>query len=242
MNQVDRIIEFAATLPDPKERERGRAAALRYSTLPSLAAGLGLVGVATTSKGTPWDRRDKKIRAALHESGHAEGYRVHSDVHGGPIMGRLMPGAANPGTKYAGDIPPKTAFITENVRPYFKPGVLAHEIGHTRDKFLNTKAGRIGYGIGSLAPQAGTLGTAITKDQTRAKKYAVASTVASAPMLAAEIQASISGIKALRKGGIKGLRSLTPAVGLPSYAGLAAGPAIAYQVKKRHHGYTETPK
>jgi hypothetical protein len=120
--------------------------------------------------------------------------------------------------------------------------IRAHEAGHvaqrdTRNrayrKVINSPTGRKIYSpaaiVGSLA---GAVGTDPSNDK-RATAIAAAATAATLPTMASEIDASVRGYKMMRRMGESRARSLGTFKGLPTYASLAAIPAIAWGLRKR---------
>jgi hypothetical protein len=125
--------------------------------------------------------------------------------------------------------------VTPGTRTGLKAGILAHEAGHaTQPKLLRSPILRAG---GALAGLGGLGTTLISSEQERGKLGAQVATAGTAPVLAAEVDASIRGIARMRRAGYKGLKSLSPGAGLVTYGAAAAVPTLAYKIKKGLGGY-----
>lgn len=174
-----------------------------------------------------WAAPDRGIRASLEKAAASKGVKI-SESEFSPYG----PGAYVDSSK--------SIHITPKTKDYFKPGILAHELGHVEQSKL-LRSGAM-HGIGKIGVGASGLTAAFTGNESTAKKAALAGAGLSAGVIASEISATARGIKHLRKGGIKGLRSLTPGVGLATYAAMAATPALTYKVKKALGGYRQSPQ
>jgi hypothetical protein len=201
--------------------------------------------------------QEKKVYNHIVKNAKKEGIGVHTSSH------KYMPGFAwnHSGkedgvftqiqkmgieslTRDNGSKSTRGVAIGENVHPAMKSGVLAHEIGHVSGNPLvhsgwGRGIGRQASGIGALYASAGT------SDQNKARNAAIIGTIASAPEMASEIDASVRGHAVLRnahkatkvKMGV--LDHLKPGVGIASYGAVAAAPALAYEVKKHLGGYKQ---
>jgi hypothetical protein len=126
--------------------------------------------------------------------------------------------------------------LHKGIRPSLKPGALAHELGHIEQpRFMRHPIGRA---IGPHGSGLASLYTAIgTRDEKKGKIAAAVGTAAMLPTIASEVDASVRGIRALRQGGMRGARTLTPGVGLASYGAVAALPYLTHKTKKAFGGY-----
>ncbi len=259
---LERIMEFAAKMPDYDEDSYrplvASGAAAGGFLVPHLVTAHATIHGLTGKETSHFAPEDEHVRQALHKTAEEQGWKVvehdqgpmekfiDREVQGNfgktkipekgppPIRAttkamRQKPAFASPSTK--------TVHIGEAVKPYYKPGLLAHEIGHAKDSFIKSKLGQGLYAAGPIGALLGSAGAIVSSDEKVAKGSVAGGTIVTAPMLAAEIKASLTGIKELRKSGIKGLRALTPASGLATYATVAAAPSIAYGIKKSLGGY-----
>jgi hypothetical protein len=127
--------------------------------------------------------------------------------------------------------------IMESLRSHYNPGtkrifssrdpaVLAHELGHASQNMKAVipmqMAGKWGIPL-SLAY------TLYSDDEEKSKKAAIAGTAIGAPLVATEAHASLAGSNLIKQLG--GGRSIRPFTGVPSYAGFAALPLLAYYLK-----------
>lgn len=127
--------------------------------------------------------------------------------------------------------------IAPAVRAGLKEGVIAHEIGHLeQSKFLRHP---VVHGGGKAALTAGSILAPLSSNERHAKTAAIASAGLALPLLASEVDASVRGTRILRKAGVRGIKSLSPGIGLASYGAAAAAPYIAYRIKKSLGGYKE---
>lgn len=133
---------------------------------------------------------------------------------------------------------PESTEIYLGRRHFYKPGVVAHEIGHAINfkKTLNTKNlwhtvpfNNSNWIKPSALGGAGTLIAAgdLLSDNQRAG-IAALSTAGTLPSLIEESKASWNGYKMMRGIGKGKLASLGAFIGLPSYLGYASLPSIAY--------------
>jgi hypothetical protein len=178
-----------------------------------------------------WAPGDAKVKADLMATAKAAGVTsVDEHVHpAGPHFNPMSGGIV----------------MTPNVRTSLKPGVLAHEVRHAQQaKLLGKNALMAASTIGKVGPLGAGLVSTFTGDEKRGRAAAITGAALAAPMLAAEADAAIGGARMLRKSGMRGLRTLSPGVGLATYGALAASPALAYKIKKTLGGYrkpAETP-
>jgi len=106
---------------------------------------------------------------------------------------------------------------------------LAHEIGHSEDPAILTKANIAGKSVGLL----GTLLAATLRPQAAARLAAKLGTVGYGGTLASETSASLRGYKIMGEAGEQDFgQRLKAAGGLPSYMLAALMPAITYKGRK----------
>lgn len=122
-----------------------------------------------------------------------------------------------------------------------QPGVLAHELGHAMGpKHYMNSLSRV---AGKFGPLLGGGMALLADDEKVGLLSALLGTGAAGHMLASEIDASVRGAKILRKFTEQAklptnrLVRLSPFLGLPSYAAVAAAPLTAYMINKRLGGY-----
>jgi hypothetical protein len=224
----------------------GTIGAATLPAIPQAAVGVGTL-VAALGGDSKLAKEDRPVLASLKRTARKQGVNVHQSFspsspgfywnkEEAPVFARakldmslqnvLQPKAARRS---------KGIGVYSGVRGSLKPGLLAHEVGHaTQPRFLRHP---LGHMTGKLAPSVAGLYATATGDEQRAKKAAIVGGLAAAPMLASEVDASVRGSRLLRKAGVKGLRSLSPGFGLPTYAAVAAAPYLAYRTKKALGGY-----
>ncbi len=226
-------------------------AAVGHGTMQTIIPGkLGWAGVGERQPVLP---HDEPVLRHLRAEAQRGGYKIHEDPIGAPafawrhsprppkgegllnqIRGGFNKGVREKIASMTGSTDERGVAISNSIRSSLKPGVLAHEIGHQQQ--LRHLTGPL-YHAGKMLPGGAALYSGLTSDEGHAKKAAIAGTLAAAPMLAAEIDASRRGSKLLKNAGMKGLRRLTPFVGVPSYAAVAAVPMATYKIKKAMGGY-----
>lgn len=136
--------------------------------------------------------------------------------------------------------------ITQMIQPQYDPkthavvlptrgtGTHAHELGHAvgmKGKFPIIQ--RISRNLAIPVSVGGTLTAAWSDDPTVRNVASVAAPVAMAPTIAEELRASNIGRKLLQRRGVKGLKTLAPFRGVPTYLAAAVAPFIAAQVRGR---------
>ena len=116
----------------------------------------------------------------------------------------------------------------------------AHEIGHIAGKptILKTVGTRMPFQAVPLGAMAGAIG-ADRKNDWIANTIAGAGTLAGGAVLADEVDASVRGYKVMRRLG-KGRKAAAGAfIGVPTYAAIAAMPAMGWGLRKRRQGKLE---
>jgi hypothetical protein len=129
---------------------------------------------------------------------------------------------------------------TKAYRPLPDLGMLAHELGHSQQQLLwkNKMLARAAIAGMKGAPAVAGLAAAALDDEDKARLAVGAGTAAATPMLAAEVDASRRGYQALKNvKGLSGMQRLRPFAGVPTYAGVASIPLLAYLLKKKMGGY-----
>src|SRR5215472_14740059 len=244
LNQlIDDLIEF-----QEDERYRPTAGKLAGVGIPiagQTAVAVGTLGALGVSKARKIEKRDLPLMHKLNIEATKAGAEVFKS------QSPLIPGFAFRRPKGKGffatrakeqirtltgevDVPRKGVAISPEVRPKLKPGALAHEIGHIKQpKWMTHPLSR---GLGQHGTPLAALYAGITSDEDRAKAAAIAGSAAAVPMLTSEVDASIRGARLLQKHGVKGIRRLSPGLGLASYGAVAAMPAAAYAAKKAFGG------
>lgn len=124
---------------------------------------------------------------------------------------------------------PKNKAVIQGMTGKGTPGILAHELGHSEQKFIRNPVGRGLYGVGVFGPQilAGLIagGGGVSLGKALGLGFGLAS-----PALLTEMDASRRGSKLLKK-----YTDENPAaswLGVPSYATVAALPAVAVGGRK----------
>tara|TARA_Y100000361_G_scaffold96881_1_gene86830 strand:+ start:569 stop:1324 length:756 start_codon:yes stop_codon:yes gene_type:complete len=151
-----------------------------------------------------------------------------------------------PGMGSAFDPTKNTVNVASKFKSNFDPGIFAHELGHAEQfnkggKFtkLNNKLqtpSRMALGFG-IIPQL------FADNQETAKGYAQLATLASAPTIINEFDASRRGRNLLKKAAKKSgsklsfLQSLAPFKGMPSYLLTAALPLLYYNYLNKRGAY-----
>jgi hypothetical protein len=140
--------------------------------------------------------------------------------------------------KLGTDIPKgaKGAFVRQRHLPDF---VRAHEAGHVAQ---NPSIIKGLPRLGLHAAPWGALTAAIGTDRKNDRKATVAAgllTAAAVPTLHNEVDASVRGYKIMRKLGGSRLRSAGAFVGVPTYAAIAAMPAIGWGMRKARQARQE---
>ena len=144
--------------------------------------------------------------------------------------------------------------ITES--SYRDPAILAHEYGHTQNKWLNEelKAKRqnkkipIGsklYGAGKFAPGLIATGSMLTDNENISLIANSLGSATTAPMLWEELTASHKGSKALQEAAkiknikLTALQKLRPYMGIPTYMAAAAFPLAMHFGRKWGIGFKD---
>lgn len=118
--------------------------------------------------------------------------------------------------------------------------ILAHEVGHGVGPKAYLVPGM--RALSNLLPALAVGNILYTNDEATGRNTALASPFLSAPLMASEIDASMRGSKILSKlakGKLSFLQKLAPFAGVPTYAALAASPALTHVIKKNMGGYRE---
>ena len=118
---------------------------------------------------------------------------------------------------------------------------LAHELAHSAQPALRSKAGLIGLGMSKAVPALAGIEAGASPDERTARGAAVTGLVAGLPTLALEAHASTRAVQALRKLNtrVSLLKQLRTFAGLPTYASWAATPLLIYALKKHMGGYAK---
>lgn len=234
----------------PKNAVLGTTAALTLPIVGQTAAGLGALALANKHfMGTaPVEglKGDAVAMRYLRREAHREGAKIHESKH--PMVpaaawdhkasGRMFEQSGRAQVEaMTGSKDDRGVIMSKGVRASMKPGLLAHEVGHLKGhRALLHPLTRVGAIYGGM----GTAGVAaITDNEDVAKKSAIIGGLASIPMMASELDASRRGAGLLHKAGVKGMRRLSPFMGIPSYAAIAAMAPAAYLIKKGLGGYRE---
>jgi hypothetical protein len=205
---------------------------------------LGTLGAITTGKEPAIAKKDMPLMHQINIEAQKQGaYVVKSPERLAPAFA-VRPGGGKGGAaeqqrnlvkSLGGKNRPNLVAIHPSVRQYFKPGILAHEVGHIQQARWMTQPWT--RHLGKWGPLGGTAIAAGTGDEKTAGLSALAGTAGAIPMLTSEVDASIRGGKLLAKHGVKGVRRLTSGIGLATYGAMAAMPGIAYGTKKALGGY-----
>jgi len=119
------------------------------------------------------------------------------------------------------------------------PGIVAHEAGHARGKFVNSATGlRFSKNMLGLAAIP-FLGNIANPDEKSGRNVALLTSAMTLPLLAAETSASIRGARILSNLGRSPLGAF---VGLPSYMAITSLPYAAHRLKKVMGGYKSEKK
>jgi hypothetical protein len=206
----------------------------------SIAAG-GLLGVMQASKqqgmyssGAPYGHRDEpgfRRSAVMDRFASRKGYiPVTPDSVG--LDSAKVPAAVVPKGQVAWTSPShqgKGAFVRSAQEADF---VRAHEAGHVAQNLgKNQRLLRGAFGLAPLGVASALVNKNKENDKA-ASAIAAAGTLAAAPVLHNEIDASVRGYKIMRKLGAGRLRSAGSFIGLPTYATVAALPGLGWAARK----------
>lgn len=173
--------------------------------------------------------------------GRLQGINEHMSDADAMLIGKKMLGKAGPNYSPAGHfiyMPGKGGM--ENVGGKFgdhlKPGILAHEIGHSMNLGGNPKGLYpklyAGSKLGSMLAMNAAGLSGLMLDDSSLGYMGGAGAAVSAPMLAEEIRASARGYNLMRRLGGSRLKALAAFSGVPSYMGLAAASSMPWLVRK----------
>jgi hypothetical protein len=206
----------------------------------NLAAGFGAMGL-ISKDGSPSRRSEVIDRFA-----RSKGYKVITPEEYG-TSSKVMPAAVVPkvSSSIASSAESAGRFIRgEKAQDY----VRAHEAGHVAQDLGKSRGRLIRTSVGRLAIQLAPLGAAsalVNKDSANdglAAGVAAAGTLAAAPVVANEINASVRGYKIMRRLGSSRLRATGAFLGLPTYATIAAMPALGWMARKHRQKKDEKMK
>ena len=146
----------------------------------------------------------------------------------------------------------KASFPSLHISSNSPESIVAHEMGHSTSKFVNSKAGRAMYGIGLKAAPVVGVGSGVRYAQARArgaskkeldkikKQDDIAAVATSLPVVGEETRANLVALRAMKRMGQLNKRNLIPLLASEaSYLSLPAMTPIGHKLVDKYYDWKQ---